>query len=192
MSMKRLFQNIKGLWSLLVGLKVTGGELIKPWLTVHYPRQEVENLSSYRGHIELVPATDDPLTPRCIMCWKCVEICPSRCISLRMHATGEAGVAAADDPGLLLAPEVKSPYSAHLAPPPDKIERILDSYRLNYSLCSLCGLCVQICPVDAIRFSRNAYLVGTTRQSFELDLLARLKSQAASARGAAPTQPQGA
>jgi hypothetical protein len=46
--------------------------------------------------------------------------------------------------------------------------------------------------VDAIRFSRNAYLVGPTRQSFELDLLARLKSQAASARGGAPAQPQGA
>jgi formate hydrogenlyase subunit 6/NADH:ubiquinone oxidoreductase subunit I len=35
---------------------------------------------------------------------------------------------------------------------------------------------VQSCPADAIRFSRNAYLVGTTRQSFELDLLARLRN----------------
>jgi NADH-quinone oxidoreductase subunit I len=183
--MKRLFKTLKGLWSLVVGLKITGVELVKPWLTVHYPRQEVENLASYRGHIELVPEADDPLKPRCIMCWKCVEICPSRCISLRMHAAGEAGAASADDPGLLLAPEMKSPYSAHLAPPPDQIERILDSYRLNYSLCSLCGLCVQSCPVAAIRFSRNAYLVGTSRQSFELDLLARLKSQAsAPAQGA--------
>ena len=178
MSMKRLFQNIKGLWSLLVGLKVTGGELIRPWLTVHYPRQEVENLSSYRGHIELVPAVGDPLTPRCIMCWKCVEICPSRCISLRMHTPGEEAGAGSTDGGLFLAPDVKSPYSTHLSPPPDKIERILDSYHLNYSLCSLCGLCVQSCPVDAIRFSRNAYLVGTSRQSFELDLLARLRNQA--------------
>lgn len=190
--MKRLFKTLQGLWSLVVGLKITGVELFKPWLTVHYPRQEVENLPSYRGHIELVPAADDPLNPRCIMCWKCVEICPSRCISLRMHATGEDSATAADDPGLLLAPEMKSPYSTHLAPPPDKIARVLDSYRLNYSLCSLCGLCVQSCPVDAIRFSRNAYLVGTSRQSFELDLLARLKSQAASARGAAPAQAQGA
>jgi len=190
--MKHLFKTLQSLWSLVVGLKITGVELFKPWLTVHYPRQEVENLAGYRGHIELVPAADDPSTPRCIMCWKCVEICPSRCISLRMHAIGEGAEAA--DPGLLLAPEVKSPYSAHLAPPPDKIDRVLDNYRLNYSLCSLCGLCVQSCPVDAIRFSRNSYLVGTTRQHFELDLLARLKSQAqaASARGAAPAQPQGA
>jgi NADH-quinone oxidoreductase subunit I len=171
--MKPLFKTLKGLWSLVVGLKITGVELFKPWLTVHYPRQEVDNLTGYRGHIELMPATDDPLTARCIMCWKCVEICPSRCNSLRLHAKGEEAGA---DPGLLLAPEVKSPYSAHLAPPPDKIERVLDSYRLNYSLCSLCGLCVQSCPVDAIRFSRNSYLVGTTRQSFELDLLARLRN----------------
>ena len=173
--MKRVFKTLKGLWSLAVGLKITGIELFKPWLTVHYPRQEVDNLAGYRGHIELVPAADDPLVPRCIMCWKCVEICPSRCISLRLHAKGEEAGATTADPGLLLAPDVKSPYSAHLAPPPDKIERVLDSYRLNYSLCSLCGLCVQSCPADAIRFSRNAYLVGTTRQSFELDLLARLR-----------------
>jgi NADH-quinone oxidoreductase subunit I len=174
--MKRLFKTLQGLWSLVVGLKITGVELVKPWLTVHYPRQEVDNLADYHGHIELMPSADDPLTPRCIMCWKCVEICPSRCISLRMHAIADEAGAAGTDPGLLLAPAVKSPYSAHLAPPPDTIERVLDSYRLNYSLCSLCGLCVQICPVDAIRFSRNAYLVGTTRQDFELDLLARLRN----------------
>ena len=102
--MKRLFKTLQGLWSLAVGLKITGVELFKPWLTVHYPRQEVDNLATFRGHIELVPAADDPRTPRCIMCWKCVEICPSRCISLRLHAVGEG--AEAGDPGLLLAPEL--------------------------------------------------------------------------------------
>jgi NADH-quinone oxidoreductase subunit I len=189
MSMQRLFKTIKGLWSLIVGLKITGVELLKPWLTVHYPRQEVANLASFRGHIELMPAPDDPLMPRCIMCWKCVEICPSRCISLHMHAKGEQPGRAGADPGLLLAPEVKSPCSQHLAPPPDKIERVLDSYRLNYSLCSLCGLCVQSCPVGAIRFSRNAYLVGTSRQSFDLDLLARMRSRTASAAGSGRANP---
>jgi hypothetical protein len=41
--------------------------------------------------------------------------------------------------------------------------------------------------VDAIRFPGNAYLVGTTRQTFDIDLLARLRQRAASttaARGA--------
>ena len=103
-----------------------------------------------------------------------------------MHVKGEEAGRAAD-PGLRLAPDVQVPYSQHRTPPPDVIERVLDVYRLNYSLCSLCGLCVQNCPVDAIRFTGNAYLVGTTRQTFDIDLLARLRQRAATAaaRGAA-------
>jgi NADH-quinone oxidoreductase subunit I len=183
--MTRFLKTLKSLWSLVVGLKITGVELWKPWLTVHYPRQEVDNVASFRGHIELVPADGDPQSPRCIMCWKCVEICPSRCISLRMHALGEEPGRRAADEGLRLAPDVVSPYSTHQTPPPAKIERVLDAYRVNYSLCSLCGLCVQSCPVDAIRFSRNVYLVGTSRATFDIDLLARLRSRSAEKSAAA-------
>lgn len=187
MNMRCLMKTLKGLWSLAVGLRITAVELIKPQITVHYPRKEVQNLATYRGHIELVPQDEDPGTPRCIMCWRCVDICPSRCISLRMHVQGEESGRAAD-PGLRLSPDVQVPYSQHLAPPPDRIVRVLDAYRLNYSLCSLCGLCVQSCPVDAIRFTGNAYLVGTSRQTFDIDLLARLQQRAAptaAARGTA-------
>jgi NADH-quinone oxidoreductase subunit I len=180
--MKRLAKTIQGLWSLLVGLKITGVEFYKPWLTVHYPRQEVDNLSSYRGHIELVPTAGDPLAPRCLICWTCADICPSRCITIRAHALGEEAGRGAGEGGLLLGPDVPAPYSQHLAPPPEKIERVLDLFQLNFSLCSLCGLCVQSCPADAIRFSHNSYLAGTDRKNFEFDLIARLKSQAAGTR----------
>lgn len=179
MKMSHLFKTLKGLWSLVVGLKITGVEVFKPWLTVHYPRQEVDNLAGFRGHIELVPKDDDPQTPRCIMCWKCVEICPSRCISLRLHVLGEEPGKRPADGGLLLGPDVASPYSTRQTPPPEKIERVLDAYRVSYSFCSLCGLCVQSCPADAIRFSRNAYLVGTSRDTFDIDLIARLRDRSA-------------
>jgi NADH-quinone oxidoreductase subunit I len=187
MSMRSLIKALKGLWSLAVGLRITAVELVKPQITVHYPREEVKNLVSYRGHIELVPLDADLQTPRCIICWRCVDNCPSRCITLRMHVKGEEAGRAAD-PGLRLAPDIQVPYSQHRTPPPDVIERVLDVYRLSYSLCSLCGLCVQNCPVDAIRFTGNAYLVGTTRQTFDIDLLARLRQRAAAtvaARGTA-------
>jgi NADH-quinone oxidoreductase subunit I len=187
MSMRSLIKALKGLWSLAVGLRITAVELVKPQITVHYPREEVKNLATYRGHIELVPLDADLQTPRCIMCWRCVDNCPSRCITLRMHVKGEEAGRAAD-PGLRLAPDIQVPYSQHRTPPPDVIERVLDVYRLNYSLCSLCGLCVQNCPADAIRFTGNAYLVGTTRQTFDIDLLARLRQRAvpkAAARGTA-------
>jgi hypothetical protein len=39
--------------------------------------------------------------------------------------------------------------------------------------------------VDAIRFSRNIYLVGTTRGTFDIDLLARLRSRSAEKSAAA-------
>jgi NADH-quinone oxidoreductase subunit I len=184
MSMRSLIKALKGLWSLAVGLRITAVELFRPQITVHYPRDEVKNLVTYRGHIELVPEDVDPRTPRCIMCWRCADNCPSRCITLRMHVTGEEADRAADT-GLRLAPDVPVPYSQHRRPPPDRIERVLDVYRLNYSLCSLCGLCVQNCPVDAIRFTGNAYLVGTTRKAFDIDLLARLRQRAAAARSTA-------
>jgi NADH-quinone oxidoreductase subunit I len=174
--MQQLFKTIKGLWSLLVGLKITGVELCKPWITVHYPREQVDNISSFRGHIELVPAPEDPLLPRCIMCLKCAEACPSQCITVRAHIKGDGNGHSSHVEALMLAPEVESPYSIHRTPPPEKIERVLDAFGLNFGLCSLCGLCVQSCPVGAIRFSRNAYLIGTTRKHFELDLLARLKT----------------
>jgi NADH-quinone oxidoreductase subunit I len=177
-AMARLIKTLKGLWSLVIGLKITGVEFCRPWLTVHYPWLEVKNLSSFRGHIELVGTDGDPKTPRCIMCRKCVEICPSRCISLQMHVLGEAAGRAGGDEGLFLAPGIKAPGSVHKDPPPDRIERVLDDFHLNYSLCSLCGLCVQICPVEAIRFSRDAYLVSTERQALDLDLLERLRSPA--------------
>jgi len=171
--MKHVAKTLKGLWSLVDGLKITGVELCKPWLTVHYPRQTVDNLATYRGHIELTPNDADPDMPKCILCMRCRDICPSGCIAIGMHVAGyEADPL---DDGLFLSPEIRSPGSIHQSPPPDKIDRILDSYDLNYSLCSLCGQCVQICPVDAIRFSDNVYLAGTDRKLFQMDLLQRFR-----------------
>ena len=179
--MTRLAKTVKGLWSLIVGLGVTGVEFFKPQLTVHYPRKEVDNLATYRGHIDLVGQDREPALPRCIVCMKCAEICPSGCISIEARLVGLA-------PGgppraLALAPGLMVPGS-HAAPPvPARIQREVLAYRLNYNLCSLCGLCVQTCPVGSLKFSREAYLAGSSRSDFEFDLLARLRGRAASAAG---------
>ncbi len=182
--MKTIGQTIKSLWSLIVGLKVTGAEFVKPQITIHFPRKEVNNLGTYRGHIDLVPLANDPSSPRCIMCGYCAETCPSGCITLKFHMVGEQ-----TDPAqrrkLLLGLDVPVPHSAGKVPPPAKIERVLESFNLNYNYCSLCGLCVQGCPVGSLAFSRDAYLVGRARKDFEFDLLARLKSRAGTTSGKA-------
>lgn len=179
--MQSLKHALKGLWSLAIGLKITGVELAKPRITVHYPRQEVDNLASYRGHIELVPADEDPSRPRCIVCLRCADACPSGCIRIRMHVEG-AEAPGSGNQGLALGPDLTVPGSVHLLPPPEKIVRVLERFDLNYSMCSLCGLCVQGCPVGAIRFSRDVYMTGTRREDLELELLGRLRDKAGAAR----------
>jgi NADH-quinone oxidoreductase subunit I len=182
--MNAIAQTIKSLWSLVVGLKITSVEFMKPQITVHFPRQEVSNLGTYRGHIDLVPLANDPNTPRCIMCGYCAQTCPSGCITLKFHMVGEP-TSASQRRQLLLGLEVPVPRSVASIPPGTRIERVLDGFHLDYNYCSLCGLCVQGCPVGSLAFSRDAYLVGTSREDFQFDLLARLRSRAGSHEGIA-------
>lgn len=72
----------RGMWSLVVGLNITGKYFLQPNVTIHYPRQEVDNLATFRGHIELIPEDNDSLTPRCISCGTCAKACPSGCITV--------------------------------------------------------------------------------------------------------------
>lgn len=149
----------RGMWSLVVGLNITGKYFLQPNVTIHYPRQEVDNLATFRGHIELIPEDGDPLTPRCISCGTCAKACPSGCITVTKK---------------------KAP-----APTPEEVEQGVkpkapkdpETFRLDFTLCSLCGQCVMSCPADAIRFSQNINIAGYSRQDFHFDLVARLRSR---------------
>ena len=90
--LKAIIDNLKGLWSLLVGLSVTGNFFFSPRLTVHYPRKVVdpEILASYRGPLELTPGEEDPGQTRCISCQICVRACPGNCLTVTKGAGGKA------------------------------------------------------------------------------------------------------
>ena len=168
MIVQKLRDTLAGLWSLLVGLKVTAVNFTRPQVTVHYPRRTVPTLEGYRGHIELVPNEENPFESKCIACKTCVRMCPTACIFLTSvkaeKKEGEAQEGTQTDAGD--KPKTKK------APPR------LTSFTLNYNYCSLCGLCVQSCPTDALRFSTDVYLAGFSREEFIFDLLARLHRQA--------------
>lgn len=170
---------LSGLKSLLVGLGITGRAFVDKQVTVHYPRETVENeaLEGYRGHIELVGLDDNPAESRCIMCMKCMRTCPSGCISIKSklhkHITPENRVKEVEHHGDSLTPVLLRPV-----PHPKKGRKELTKFNVDFSLCSLCGICVQLCPAHALRHSQRIYWSEFDRKDFDIDLIERLKRQA--------------
>lgn len=159
-----VWETVKRQWSLVVGLKVTGANYVKPQLTVHYPRQTVDNLATYKGHIQLVGKPKEPSIPKCICCMLCVTSCPSGCLKV-----------------VKAKPPAEEPAAEGEAPKKPKAPKTPAKWTLDYNLCSLCGTCAEVCPVKSIEFSTDVYLAGSSRKDFEYDLLADLRRRAAEA-----------
>jgi NADH-quinone oxidoreductase subunit I len=164
-----------GLKSLFVGLGVTGKAFTRPSVTVLYPKREVTNLDTYRGHVELVGKDDGSGLARCIACGACSRACPSQCLTVACPVDGGSGGAAGREATEMIGELI--PKAAVMAPAPQKGCKTPGLFMYDYSLCSLCGQCVKACPVDSLRFSRHVYFVGARREDFHLDLLARLRRQ---------------
>lgn len=81
-------ETLGGFKSLLVGMRITLGEAVKPIITVQYPHQTLKMPARFRGHIKL---TLDPETGKslCTACGLCVRACPSECIVV--EGTKKAG-----------------------------------------------------------------------------------------------------
>jgi NADH-quinone oxidoreductase subunit I len=91
----------------------------------------------------------DPETgkPLCVACKLCERACPSDCIVVE---------------GVKREGEKR---------------RAVVEYRLDFTKCSLCAACVEACNTDAIRFSKDYNLAGTSKDAFVMDLLKRLETQ---------------
>jgi NADH-quinone oxidoreductase chain I len=136
-----------GLWSLLVGMKLTARYALAPTVTVHYPFEKLDVTPNFRGHTELVI---DPETAesKCITCMMCEKTCPSNCIAIR----------------------AEKPEGAK--------KKVLVDYTLDFTKCSLCGNCVEVCPVDALEYSQEYSLAGYSRHDFHFELVSRLRTRA--------------
>ena len=163
-ALRRIWDDVAGLWSLMVGLKVTGRYFLKNQVTSHYPRNTVDNLASFRGPVELAPNPDDPLRPRCITCMTCVTVCPGGCISVTKQKKPKANpkVPKTDKEGREKAGQKKASKGP-------------STFLYDYTLCSLCGLCVENCPVHSLKFSNRAYLAGLDKNGFIFDLLEKFE-----------------
>jgi NADH-quinone oxidoreductase subunit I len=68
------------LWELLVGLKLTGKNLFKTKVTIHYPEEETPKSPRFRGIHALRRYANGE--ERCIACKLCEAVCPALAITI--------------------------------------------------------------------------------------------------------------
>lgn len=80
-------------------------------------------------------------THDCIACLMCEKICPSFCITIDGHK-------------------------------PEGVKRKrATKFDMDFALCSLCGLCLDVCPTDTLEYSSLYDLAGYKRDQWTFDLL---------------------
>ncbi|WP_027722260.1 4Fe-4S binding protein [Maridesulfovibrio zosterae] len=174
-AIKKIWEDVASLWSLIVGLKVTGKNFADKQITLHYPRETVSEaqLEGFRGPLELIGKPKNPAKPKCISCMMCVTACPSKCITV---VKAKAPKLTEEELQAMKEAEERGEKVNKPKAPKEPAKFLYD-----YSLCSLCGSCVENCPVSSLKYSSHVYFTSTNRKDFKMDLLERLDRQAAQA-----------
>jgi len=114
----------------------------KTLCTIQYPREK-----------DLIPARHRGIhyleTEKCVMCWKCSDICPVDCIYIE-------GVRGADGP-------LQGGYRGQKA--------TLSKFTVDYTVCIFCGLCEEPCPPKCIWLGPEFDYHSTDRTMMEKNLL---------------------
>ncbi len=118
-----------GIYTVLVGMKITFLHLFERNVTVQYPNERLPIPDTARNRLQLDPED-------CNGCNSCVRACPVKCISIETIkvAPGET------------APPLKSGGKRMLW---------LAKYDLDMGKCCFCGLCTEACPTSAIKMTKD-------------------------------------
>ncbi|HEY9522778.1 MAG TPA: NADH-quinone oxidoreductase subunit I, partial [Thermopolyspora sp.] len=106
------------------GLAVTLRHMLHKSVTRQYPEVEPDLPARSRGVIALVEEN-------CTVCMLCARECPDWCIYIDSHKE------------TLPAPEGGRP----------RARNVLDRFAIDFSLCMYCGICIEVCPFDALFWS---------------------------------------
>jgi NADH-quinone oxidoreductase subunit I len=108
------------------GLGVTFRTMIETWtkgaVTVQYPHEKEDLAPRTRGVIALKEEN-------CTVCMLCARECPDWCIYIEGH-------------------KEKRPPRREGGKP--RTVNALDRFDIDYALCMYCGICVEVCPFDAL------------------------------------------
>jgi NADH-quinone oxidoreductase subunit I len=106
------------------GLAVTLRTLGRPVVTAEYPEVAPELPPRSRGVIAL-------FEENCTVCMLCARECPDWCIYIDSHKETVTVEGAARD----------------------RQRNVLDRFAIDFSLCMYCGICIEVCPFDALFWS---------------------------------------
>ena len=109
---------------LLNGLAVTLKTMTKRSTTQQYPDVQPDLPPRSRGVIAL-------LEENCTVCMLCARECPDWCIYIDSHKE-----------------EVVVPGAAR-----PRQRNVLDKFDIDFSLCMYCGICIEVCPFDALHWT---------------------------------------
>jgi len=109
---------------LLKGLGVTLKTMLSPATTQRYPHVKPDLPPRTRGVIAL-------MEENCTVCMLCARECPDWCIYIDSHKE----VAPSKDGGRA------------------RTRNLLDRFAIDFALCMYCGICVEVCPFDALFWS---------------------------------------
>jgi NADH-quinone oxidoreductase subunit I len=114
---------LKGV-GLIKGLGVTLKTMTRPAATRQYPHVRPDLPARSRGVIALIEEN-------CTVCMLCSRECPDWCIYIDSHK------------------EQVAPKEGGRA----RTRNILDRFAIDFALCMYCGICVEVCPFDALHWS---------------------------------------
>jgi NADH-quinone oxidoreductase subunit I len=110
---------------LLKGLGVTIKTMMSPSTTQQYPHVKPDLPPRTRGVIAL-------MEENCTVCMLCARECPDWCIYIESHKE--------------TVPAAKEGARA-------RTRNVLDRFAIDFALCMYCGICVEVCPFDALFWS---------------------------------------
>lgn len=121
-----------GIKSLLTGMSVTGKVFLnarKGAITQEYPdnRDTLKMFDRFRG--EVVMPHDNHNEHRCTGCQKCEIACPNGSIEIV--------------------------WDRKINEETGKKKKEIDQHIYHLGLCTMCGLCIEACPTDAIVWAQN-------------------------------------
>ena len=75
----------------------------------------------------------------------CVRECPDWCIEIQAHSE----------------PDPDAPQYSNARRP--AMKNVLDSFTIDFSHCMFCGICIDVCPFDALHWSEQPLVQSSTR-----------------------------